>query len=312
MNKRTKKRAVLVYIAVCLFYGTVAFKVPDKLTMRRSSLPPSNTAQDMSIYGGPLQPASYTPREPEPLTRPEKTVALPPKEVSNKGVVPMSPEQRIQPAADGSGVEPSFLISVPLICHAIDAGWIEREGLIAAKREGDNKGTWKRPTDIIRDRDDEGIRSILRAIEKNHVTEFLKREGLEPRDGLTVDDLVAGKGYRMEKKKLVSLYDRYVSDRYKDLFPLYFLKAGIKKGKDGFEFFTAQDSPGTTVAGEEREWMMPNLSGLPIRVAIEKLSKYTTRIRVYGGGTVAEQTPRSFERLKGEAECLIQGRAGRD
>ncbi len=55
--------------------------------------------------------------------------------------------------------------------------------------------------------------------------------------------------------------------------------------------------------------MMPNLASLPIRTAIDKLSVHTARIKVYGSGYVTDQSPRPFERLKGEQECIIQGRA---
>ncbi len=58
----------------------------------------------------------------------------------------------------------------------------------------------------------------------------------------------------------------------------------------------------------EPEWMMPNLTSLPIKVAVEKLSTHTSRIKVYGNGYVMSQTPKPLERLKGEWECTIQGR----
>jgi len=54
--------------------------------------------------------------------------------------------------------------------------------------------------------------------------------------------------------------------------------------------------------------MMPNLADLSMRSAIEKLSAHTSRIRIMGGGQVMYQTPRAFERLKGEQECVLQGR----
>ena len=330
MNKRTKKRAVLVYIAVCLFYGTVAFKVPEKITMRRVSLPISNAAQDMSIFGGRVEPASHTVRSEKILPQPEKNLPLPlpPKDhapasakddapASAKDHAPapairISAERGTTAAGDASFVEPSLLIVVPLICHALDRGWIEADGLIFSKKDDYSKGGWKRPIDIIRDKDESGIRSILNTIGKNHVVEFLKREGLESREGLTVEDLMLGRGYVLEKKKLTSLYDRFVSEQYKDLFPISFSKAGIKMGKEGFELIAVEDGNKGHSAEAEREWMMPNLAGLPLRLAIEKLSKNTTKIRVYGSGTVAEQSPRSFERLRGEVECSIQGRVGRE
>ncbi len=38
--------------------------------------------------------------------------------------------------------------------------------------------------------------------------------------------------------------------------------------------------------------MMPNLANLPIRLAIDRLSAYTGRIKVYGNGHVDRPDPR--------------------
>jgi hypothetical protein len=56
------------------------------------------------------------------------------------------------------------------------------------------------------------------------------------------------------------------------------------------------------------EWSMPDLLYLPMRAAVEKLSTHTGKIRVLGSGHVVEQNPRSFERVHGEAECVLYGR----
>ncbi len=310
MNKGTRKRFIVVFAGACLFYGTVGFNVTEKMTMRRAS-PAAQGTRDMSLGGS--RPAAVPSNEVglEKPVPPEagREVMLAPKLVVSpdagsplpvkKGPLPLSP----------SSVEPGFLVTVPLIVQALEAGWVDREGLIFTRKDAYNKGSWKKPVDIIRDRDENGIRTILGTIGHNHVVEFLRREGLEARDGLTVQDLALGKGYGLEKKRLAALYDRYVPAKYASLFPLTLGATSVVRAQDGYDVIKATGMVPTTV-GEEKEWVMPNLSGLPIRVAIERLSHYTTNIRVYGSGTVAEQAPKAFERLRGDADCLIQGRIG--
>ena len=59
---------------------------------------------------------------------------------------------------------------------------------------------------------------------------------------------------------------------------------------------------------EDEEWRMPNLAGLPIKLAIDNLAAHTARIKVHGSGVVVDQHPKPFERLKGNPECAIYGR----
>jgi hypothetical protein len=56
---------------------------------------------------------------------------------------------------------------------------------------------------------------------------------------------------------------------------------------------------------------MPNLVNLSMRDAIEKLALHTSKIKVYGSGSVVEQNPKAFERTRGETECVIYGRTAR-
>jgi beta-lactam-binding protein with PASTA domain len=66
--------------------------------------------------------------------------------------------------------------------------------------------------------------------------------------------------------------------------------------------------PRVRTGPEESEWRMPNLEGLPIKAAIDKLAAHTSRIKVHGSGFVVDQSPKAFERLKGNSECAIYGR----
>ena len=80
-------------------------------------------------------------------------------------------------------------------------------------------------------------------------------------------------------------------------------------GANGFAMTKGEDRLKDVTKTGQAEWMMPNLANLPIRAAIEQLSGHTTRIRVYGNGYVTDQSPKAFERLTGEQECIVHGRA---
>jgi hypothetical protein len=66
--------------------------------------------------------------------------------------------------------------------------------------------------------------------------------------------------------------------------------------------------PSSHYAKDEQEWLMPNLINLPSKLALEKLITHTSKIKIMGSGNIAEQYPRPFERIRGEAECVIYGR----
>ena len=210
--------------------------------------------------------------------------------------------------AGPSGIEPSLLISIPVVCYAIKEGWIEKEGLIFGKKDAYNNVIWKKPIEILKDHDEDGVRSILTTIGQKRIVEFIRKEGLSPASELSADDIILGKGYRVDEAKLIAMYNKYVGTMCDDLFPFSLRGIRIMKGKYGFEITRGKEAPKDDKKTAEAEWMMPNLANLPIRLAIGKLSVHTGRIKVYGNGHVVSQSPRAFERLRGEQECVIQGR----
>jgi len=180
--------------------------------------------------------------------------------------------------------------------------------LIFGKKDAYNNVIWKKPIEILKDRDEDGVRSILTTIGQKRMVEFVRKEGLSPASGLNADDIILGKGYRVDEEKLIAVYNKYVGSMCDDLFPFSLREIGIMKGKYGFEITRGKEGPENDKKTAEAEWLMPNLANLPIRLAIGKLSAHTGRIKVYGNGHVMSQSPRAFERLQGEQECVIQGR----
>jgi hypothetical protein len=212
---------------------------------------------------------------------------------------------------DGTSAEPSLFIAIPIICYALREGLIEKEGLIFGRKEGYNNSGWKKPLDILNDKDQEGLKSISKAIGKKQILSFLKKEGITHIEESTTEDIILGKGYVVEKKKLLDLYNKYVSADYQKIFPFFLDTVGIVKNGNSFEFVRPKAASRERHEHVEEEWLMPNLTNLTIRDAIEKLSGRTAKIKVYGSGTVTDQQPKPFQRASGEAECVIYGRAGR-
>lgn len=317
MNKKSKRRAFFVYVIICLLYVIVGFGLPGKMSMTRISneqptpskgmvlpLPNSNAVEQVLPPDG--APSCTT--VPETATDKAEDVAVP---VATNATSPSAHAQSpdTQSVAGGkSGIEPSLLISIPIVCYAIREGWVERESLIFGKKDAYNSVGWRKPIEILKDHDEQGIRNILNTIGEKRMLEFTRKEGFGLKAGLSAEDIILGRGYTVERERLVALYNRYVSNTCDELFPFSTRQAGMVKGPSGFSLTNGREPGKDGNRAPEEEWMMPNLANLPIRSAIEKLSTHTSRIKIVGGGQVMSQSPRAFERLKGESECVIQGR----
>lgn len=322
MNKATNRRALAVYLAICLLYVSVAFRVPEKLSMKRIAVRPDGPSHGMNMQGS-HEPSRGQPRA-EEATR-EKAASAPSAiaSVAEAFPAPAAATAMTSPGVDrskfsdkpspvivaggGSRVEPRFFISIPIICYAIKEGWVDRDTLILSKQDGQN-GAWSKPLDILKQQDESGIKHLAAIIGKSRIKEFLRTEVVDIRDDLTPEDIMLGRGYAIEKKKLLSLYDRFVAEECNDLFPLALAQGGVVKTKRGFQFVSSTEAARMRTEEEDEEWRMPNLAGFPIKLAIDNLAKHTARIKVHGSGFVVDQFPKPFERQKGDSECAIYGR----
>lgn len=332
MNKKAKKRAFFICAAIFVMYVMVGLGFTEKLSMKRIGA--GKEIMPGSV-GMPIPKAA--PRSEVEHTAPAAPVVVPvaervappspeserPRDVPVPKVVvdappPKSPSQKAVPLENPTGsvkgeatMEPSLFIAVPIVLYAIKEGLIDKEGLILTGKEGYNKSSWKKPLDILKDKDEEGLKSVSKAIGKKQIYGFLRREGITHVQDDGMDDVILGRGYGVEKKKLLGLYDRYVSEDYRKLLPFYVDGVGVAKGKSGFEFVKALGAAKDRKEKEGAEWMMPNLSNLTIRDAIEKLSTKTAKIKVRGSGNVTDQEPKPFQRVNGDVECVIYGRVSR-
>jgi hypothetical protein len=332
MNKKAKKRAFFVCATIFIMYVMVGLGFTEKLSMKRITASEEIVPSSMSMSIPKAAPRSEVerPAPAAPVAAPEKDLVASPspeperaRDVPALNVVvdappPKSPAPKAATAEVPTGsvrgeptMEPSLFIAIPIVLYAIKEGLIEKEGLILTRKEGYNNSSWKKPLDILKDKDQEGLKSVSKTIGKKQIYGFLRKEGITHVQDDGADDVILGKGYGVEKKKLLGLYDKYVSADYQKLFPFYVDGVGVVKGKNGFEFVRAAGASKDRQDREGAEWMMPNLSNLTIRDAIEKLSTRTAKIKVRGSGSVTDQEPKPFQRVNGETECTIYGRVSR-
>lgn len=156
--------------------------------------------------------------------------------------------------------------------NQLEKGELEGDCLILV-RKGDSL-QFKKPYEILKERDREGLESLIRLVGKSKFIEFLQKEGIKVEGLKKVDEVTFQLGKNKEK--------------------------GESKGL-----------PGEVCRNEahqvEDEWVMPDLRNLPMREAISRLSRFTSRIRVFGYGEVLDQHPKPGSRVYGEGDCVLYG-----
>ncbi len=315
MNKKANRRAFFVCMFICLMYVSVIIRLPEKMSFQRVSHDQKVVPANMNMYMQenarqgmrkivPVSTAQAV--QPEEAIEPEQIkqpVQIETPVVNNNKRMP-------NPVPGDDSIEPLLFMSLPLVCFAVKEGLIEKEGLIPAGKDKDSRNAvrWKKPIDILHDKDEEGLKNISKTIGKKHAIAFLKQEGISIKEELSVEEIILGKGYAVEKKKLLSLYKSVISSEYNNLFPFTVKGTGIAGCDGNFEFMAMRDKTKKQHAAEDEGWQMPNLANLPIKVALDKLTTHTAKIKIHGSGVVAEQSPKAFERISGQAECIIYGK----
>lgn len=312
MNKKANRRAFFVCLFIGLMYMSIAFRLPEKMNISRvwsgQSVMPS------SVAGTSLKKSSdiSLPEVPASIFKNQPAENEPPKTVTHQSEPRQQPATQHNVVVDDKHMEPNLFIALPMVAYAMKEGLIEKDGLIFAQKEGYNTGTCKKPIDILRDKDEQGLKAISRLIGKRQSLDFLKKEGIVINQDIDSESIITGTGYSVEKEKILILYKKYLTDEFQVLFPFTIHGMAIVKTKKDFEFSHMKEAHEADRARkEDPEWTMPNVINLPVRAAIEKLALHTSKIKVYGNGNVVEQTPKAFERTRGETECIIYGRTAR-
>ncbi len=284
MNKKANRKAFCVLLCVGFMYLSTAFNITEKFSMNRT----------LNSQNSPT-PAGLGGIIPEKATAVEKVIV---------------PERAVFPGA-APAVEPVFFIAIPLISSAIQEGFIEKEGLVLIKRANSTNADFKKPFEVLKDKDEEGLVSIAEIIGKKQLLHLLKKESVSIEDNIGLSDIILGRGYHIERKKLLAFFDKYVTDEYKSLFPLAYNNMEITKREKGFEITEDRERSKIRNPAADEEWIMPDLANLPIKTAIEKLALNTSKVKIHGSGVVMDQNPKASEKVKGEVQCTIYGRSYR-
>ncbi|MCX8021270.1 MAG: hypothetical protein N2745_00670 [Syntrophorhabdaceae bacterium] len=295
MNKRANRKAFFVCISIFLVYLWVGMGLYERSIWQRNAYEGKIGASNMGMnLKSDIKKDEK--KEIEPLTtKVEKEGARERKLVRKEGGAEM--------------VEPSYLISVPFVLFAIKQNLLEKDSLIPSKKDGPNNIlSWKRPLDILRERDDEGLINISKTIGLKNMVRLLREEGVEVEEGLSPGEIMLGRGYVIERNKLLGLYNKYVGDEYRSLFPYSSGNMTISKKGGGFELVSLKVFPQDE--GEHRidGWYMPDVRGLPLKTALERLTNYTDNIRIYGFGIVQDQFPKPQDRVLPDTVCILYGK----
>jgi len=275
MNKRANRKAFFILLCVGIMYLSTAFDVMEKFSMKRTL----NT---------------------HVATKPAGLSGFIPKQVPARGQI-RSEESPV--------IEPGLFVAVPIIMFAIKEGIIEKEGLICIKGRDNIRTDFKKPLDILKDKDEDGLINVAEIIGKKQILQLLKKEDIEIEKELTLGSLILGKGYVVEQKKLLMLFANHVTDENNNLFPFVYNNMEIMKSPKGFEMAGFNGRNRTQAATTDTEWIMPDLANLPMKTALEKLAEKTSRIKIHGSGYITDQNPKAFEKMKGEMPCVLYGRS---
>ena len=281
MNKPAIRKALIVCTFIGIMYGGIAFNVQDRFSMKRTSGPASGKApRSLSV-------AAARPESAPPVT-----------------------EKRNLTTDNNTGIEPSFLIAVPIIAFAIQEGFIEKDGMIVVQKNDDDASSvyLKKPVDILKDKDKDGLKAISRIIGKKNIEVFLNRQGVKIPDKSLSVDTITGIGYSIDKNLLVSMYNVYVGEGFAPLMPYASGGFEVSRKNNGFQINAVRNGKNLQNVEDSTAFLMPDLSGLSMKAALDRISA-KAQVKIYGSGIVVDQFPKSKEKVEKETRCILYGRS---
>ncbi len=280
MNKQATRKAFIVCAFIGLMYAGIAFNVQDRISMKRTSGPPAAKApRSLSIAAPQAKPG--------PITQKKALIA-----------------------DSSTGIEPVFLIAVPVIAFAIRENLLEKDGMIVVQKdEGDASSVYlKKPLDILKDKDKNGLKAISRIVGKKNIEVFLIRQGVKiPDKSLSVDS-ITGIGYSIDRNLLVNMYNQYVGEGFASLMPYASGGFEVSRKNNGFQINAVRNEKGLENVEAGPAFSMPDLSGLSMKAALDRISS-KAEVTIYGSGTVVDQSPKPRERVEKDTRCILYGRS---
>lgn len=280
MNKRATQKAFFVCVFIGIAYAAMAFNIQEKFVMKRThEVAPRQTPKNLSVA----------------VVKTDFKKTMPESIITN----------------DNLTVEPLLLIAIPIIAASIIDGHVEKEGLILIRNtENPSSPVYlKKPLDILKDKDREGLMSLSKIIGKRQIESLLKKEGVTLPHGLVVSDAIMGQGFKVEKKVLVMMYNKYVSKDLDQFFPFSDGDLEVQKKAGIFTINKVGENRQVSKTQQETAWTMPNLLGLSMKAALDRITPKSKKIKLYGSGIVIDQHPKPSELVRYDTECILYGRS---
>jgi hypothetical protein len=298
MNKKAKRRASVVFVLVFVLYVSVAMKVEERFSFGRVRVDQAATPHGMSLMASrPAPVEKEAPPAPGGGNAPDEKAP---------GEEDTTDSPKLQQRGHTDPLSP--LLALPLVCFAIKEKKLDREELIPCGKNAKGQQAWKKPEDILRDRDNEGLKNIARMTGKRTTAEFLQKLDIPAGRDLLPEEVMLGEGFSVDRAKLLAAYNQFVTAEYEKLLPYGSQGRVIVRNRDGFALVHEKQASRGSGEVEPQAWSMPDVTTLSMKSAIEKLNAHTAKIRIYGSGYVVEQHPRPLEKVQGETECVLYGK----
>lgn len=280
MNKQAIRKAFIVCTLIGLTYAGIALNVQDRISMKRTSGPLAAKAPRSLSIAAPQA-------KPDPV-----------------------PGKKALVADSSAGIEPAFLIAVPVVAYAIHENLLEKDGMVVVQKSEDDPSSvyLKKPLDILRDKDKNGLKAISRIIGKKNIEVFLTRQGVKIPDRSLSVDSITGIGYSIDRNLLVSMYNQYVGEGFASLMPYASGGFEVSRKNNGFQINAVRNEKNPENAEASSAFSMPDLSGLSVKAALDRISS-KAEVKIYGSGIVVDQFPKPREKVEKETRCVLYGRS---
>lgn len=295
MNKPAVRKAFIVCATIGIVYTGIAFDVQDKFSMRRTH------SEKKGPQGLNLIPAKTEVKIISPGSADSKKFAIAPSK-AQRAPLPVI-------TGDASSFEPSFLIAVPIIAYSFREEFIEEDGMIFVTNANDPASIYlKKPLDILKEKDMEGLKSLARMIGKKNIDSFLRKEGVVLPDKSLGIDTIAGIGYSIDKNLLLNLYRKYVGEGFDPLLPYAVAGFEISKKNGSFQLTTIKSNKYPQAVKENSALAMPDLTGLSMKKALDTIAVKVGSVKIHGSGTIIDQFPKPNEKVGKDTLCVLYGR----
>ena len=104
------------------------------------------------------------------------------------------------------------------------------------------------------------------------------------------------------------MYNTYVGEGFAHLMPYASGGFEVSRKNNGFQINAVRNEKGLENVEAGPAFSMPDLSGLSMKAALDRISS-KAEVKIYGSGTVVDQSPKPRERVEKDTRCILYGRS---